>query len=110
VLTMGCLAARADFIEEHPEAVGEFLENYNKTIDFVTGAENLDAAAELVASYGITGNAQVAKKALPDASIVCIKGEGVKAALEGYLKVLFEADPASVGGALPNDDFYYAGK
>ena len=28
-------------------------------------------------------------------------------ALEGYLETLFEADAASVGGALPGDDFYY---
>ena len=27
--------------------------------------------------------------------------------LSGYLNVLYEQNPASVGGALPADDFYY---
>ena len=31
----------------------------------------------------------------------------MKQALSGYLNVLFEQDAASVGGALPADDFYY---
>ena len=31
----------------------------------------------------------------------------MKKALSGYLKVLFDADASSVGGALPADDFYY---
>jgi hypothetical protein len=30
----------------------------------------------------------------------------MKAAVSGYLKALFEADPASVGGALPDDALY----
>ena len=31
-------------------------------------------------------------------------------ALSGYLQVLYDANPKSVGGALPADDFYYTGK
>jgi len=108
VLTMGCLAARTDFIEAHPEAVAEFLENYASTVEFVTS--NTDEAAELVAKYEITGNAQIAKKALPDAGIVCIRGEEIKPALEGYLSVMFDANPASIGGAMPKEDFYWSGK
>ena len=34
----------------------------------------------------------------------------MKTDLETYFKVLYAADPASVGGALPADDFYYAAK
>ncbi len=104
-LTMGCLAARKEFIEQNPEAVAAFLENYAASIDEVLA--DVDASAELVAKYEITGNAEIAKKAIPDASIVCITGAELKPALNGYLQVLFDADPASVGGAMPGDDFYY---
>ena len=31
----------------------------------------------------------------------------MKEALNGYLSVLFEQNPASVGGSLPDDAFYY---
>lgn len=31
----------------------------------------------------------------------------MKTDLSGYLQVLYDQDPSSVGGALPGDDFYY---
>lgn len=107
-LTMGCLAARAEFIEEHPEAVAEFLKNYEASM--TEALNDMDAMAELIAKYEITGNAQIAKKAIPDASIVCITGEDMQKTLEGYFKVLYDADPTSVGGEMPADDFYYVAK
>jgi NitT/TauT family transport system substrate-binding protein len=33
----------------------------------------------------------------------------MKTNLTGYLQVLFDANPASVGGELPDDGFWYAG-
>ena len=34
----------------------------------------------------------------------------MKKALSGYLSVLYNANPKSVGGKLPDDDFYYINK
>lgn len=31
----------------------------------------------------------------------------MKTDLSAYLQVMYDADPKSVGGALPGDDFYY---
>lgn len=104
-LTMGCLVARKDFIEKHPEAVERFIEKYRESIAYVL--DNIDEAAELVAKYEITGSAAIAKAAIPDCGIVCLTGDEIRPALEGYLKVLYEASPASIGGALPEADFYY---
>lgn len=104
-VTMGCLVATKKFIEEHPEDVALFIERYEKAIGEVLS--DVDAAAELVAKYEITGNAAIAKAAIPDCGIVCITGKDMKPTVEGYYKVLFEANPASLGGKLPTDDFYY---
>ena len=49
----------------------------------------------------------VAEKALPYCNIVCLTGEDMQTALSGYLEVLFELNPASVGGKLPGEEFYY---
>ena len=38
------------------------------------------------------------------------KPEEIKPALEGYLSVMFDANPASIGGAMPKEDFYWSGK
>ena len=51
--------------------------------------------------------AEVAQKALPECNIVFIEGAEMKEKLSGYLSVLFEQNPQSVGGALPNDTFYF---
>ena len=49
----------------------------------------------------------LAQKALPYCSIVCIEGDELKEMLSGYLNVLYNQDPTSVGGQLPDDAFYY---
>ena len=69
--------------------------------------ENPADAAELVAAQGIVEKAAIAQKALPYCNIVCLTGDEMKKALEGYLEVLFNQDAQSVGGNLPGEDFYY---
>ena len=111
-LLTGVVVARKDFVEEHPTAVATFLEDYGASVSWVN--ENTADAAELIAGYGIVDSAAVAEKALPYCNIVCITGTEMKEKLSGYLQVLFDADPASVGAdpadestGLPGDDFYY---
>ncbi len=105
-LTMGCLVARKDFIKDHPDDIKLFIERYAKSIEHVLS--DIDASAELVAKYEIVGSAAIAKQAIPKCGIVCITGKDIKPAIEGYYQVLFDAAPASVGGKMPGDDFYYA--
>lgn len=104
-LVTGVLVARTDFIEQNPEAFEQFLADYKASIDYVNA--NTAEAAQLVADYGIVPKAAVAEKALPACNITYIAGSEMKAALQGYLQVLFDQNPASVGGAMPGDDFYY---
>ena len=40
--------------------------------------------------------------------IVFVEGEEMKAQIEPFFQMLYDANPASVGGALPGEDFYYA--
>ena len=103
-LLTGVAVARKAFAEEHPSAVSAFLQDYAGSVDWVNGSTA--EAAAVIGEMGIV-DADVAEKALPYCNIVCLTGAEMKAKLSGYLQVLFDADPASVGGALPGDDFYY---
>ena len=105
-LITGAAIVRTEFAEQHPETVNSFLAKYAESVEYVNG--NIDEAAELIEKYDIVP-AAVAKKAIPNCHIVCIKGNEMKEKLSGYLKVLFDTDPASVGGSLPADTFYYIG-
>lgn len=103
-LVTGVVVARTDFVEENPAAIEEFMDAYAASVSFVN--DNADEAAQLIEQMGII-DASVAKKALPYCNIVFLTGDDMRTALEGYLQTLYDADPASVGGAMPDDAFYY---
>ena len=105
-LITGVIVARREVVEDNPAAVNEFLKEYAASVDYVN-ANTADAAA-LIGEYGIV-DAAVAEKALPYCNIVCLTGEEMQQKLSGYLQVLADANADSVGGAMPEADFYYVG-
>ena len=103
----GVTIVRNEFLEANPKVIEKFLEDYKASVEYVNA--NVDEAAALVGGYDIVAEG-VAKKALPYCNIVCLTGEEMKSNLSNYLTVLYNSDPAAVGGALPADSFYYVGK
>lgn len=103
-LVTGVTVVQKAFLEAHPETVEKFLEEYAASAEYVN-ADN-EGAAALVGKYDIVAEG-VAKKALPYCNIVSLTGEDMKTSIEKYLEVLYNGDPASVGGQLPDEDFYY---
>lgn len=103
-LLTGVVVARTEFIKENKKAVDNFLESYKMSTEFVN--TNINEGSRLIGEIGIIPE-KVAQKALPYCNIVCITGDEMKAILPGYLKVLFDANPKSVGGVLPSEEFYY---
>ena len=104
-LVTGVLLARTDVIEVNPTAFDQFLADYQASIEWVNA--NTADAAQLVAKYEIVPKAEVAEKALPACNITWLAGSEMKDKLSGYLQTLYDQDPASVGGAMPDDGFYY---
>ena len=104
-LITGVIVARREVVDANPDAVDAFLKDYAASVEWVNG--NTAEAAQLISEYGIVEAAPVAEMALPYCNIVCITGSEMKEKLSGYLQVLSDAEPASVGGALPGEDFYY---
>ena len=106
LLTGVTIASRA-FLDEHAE--DGLADAFISTQRLSTEAVSQDTAhtAELVVEAGIIEKAPIAEKAIPKCGIACITGEEMKAALSGYLDVLFNANAQSVGGSLPGDDFYW---
>lgn len=102
--TMGCLVARTEWLEGNSELVPGILEEYAASIDYANS--NPEEAAALIEQYGIVPKAAVAQAAIPQANMVCVTGEDMKG-IADYYQVLFDADPTSIGGAIPGEDFYY---
>ena len=103
-MVTGVTIVRSEFLEAHPAVVAEFLTAQAASVDAANS--NPEAAAKLVVAGGIIANEKVAQAAIPNRRLVCLTGQDMRAALGGYLQVLFEQDPASVGGSLPSDAFY----
>lgn len=104
-LVTGVLVARKDAVDADPEAFDAFLSAYQASTEAANS--DLEGTAALCESYGIVAKAALAQKALPECNIVFITGDEMRTALETYFQVLYDADPTSVGGQLPDDAFYY---
>ena len=104
-LSMGCVIVRTEFAQQHPDKVAALMTDYAASVAFVN--ENVPEAAQMVQAQGIMPKAAVAQKAIPNCHIVFIDGEEMKAQIEPFFQILYNANPKSVGGKLPAEDFYY---
>ena len=104
-LITGLTVVRKEYAEAHPDVIEAFLAEYAQRVEAAN--TDVEGTAALCEAQGVVAKAAIAQKALPQCKIVCLTGEELKTNAEGYLQVLYDADPASVGGALPGADFYY---
>ena len=106
-LMMGCVIVRNAFLQENPGAVELFLKEYAASIE--KAQTDVEGTAALCEQYGLIPKAALAQKAIPSCGLTFVTGAEMKTDLSAYLQVMYDADPKSVGGALPGDDFYYYG-
>lgn len=104
-MVTGVTVVRNDFLKEHEDAVQIFLEEHAASAEAINQDPATGAAYAVEAQ--IVPKEPVAQKAIPNCNITCMTGQEMKQALSGYLQVLYGQSPESVGGALPEEDFYY---
>ena len=100
----GVIVVRKEFADANPDIVNAFLAEYKVSVEFAN--KNVDGCAELLEQYDIM-KAAVAKKAIPNCNVVLITGKEMKAKVNSYLEVLYNANPQSVGGKLPDNSIFY---
>ena len=104
-LSMSVVIVRTAFAQEHPQQVAQFMADLEASIAFAN--ENVDAAAQEIADQGIIASAAVAKQALPSCRLVFVAGAEMQAQAAPLYEILFAANPASVGGTLPDAGYFY---
>jgi len=105
VLSMGCLAVNKAFADANPEFIAEFMKQYEASVNFVNASPA--EASQMVAAAGIISSAAVVEKAIPLCNIVFKNAQDAKSEINGFLQVLYNFNPASVGWTMPDDGFYY---
>ena len=103
-IAMGCLVVKDSVVDDHPEFLRRFLDEYRRSIEWVNA--NPRAAGRLIEENKMGFTAASAGEAIPRASIRYIEAAEARTCLEAYLSVLGQFDPASIGGGLPDDGFY----
>ena len=103
-LVTGVVIVRSEFAEKNPDALDAFLREYKTSTDFTNN--EIEQSAALIEKYDIVP-AAVAKKAIPECNITCITGSEMQKTLSAYLKTLNAQNPETIGGTLPDDNFYY---
>lgn len=96
---------RTAFLEEHEQAVMEFLDMAKKSTDYCL--EHVDEAAQWTEDYETFLNPDIAKDAIPMCNICTITGSEMKEILSGFLQIICDLNPEAVGGKMPDDEFYY---
>ena len=100
----GVLVARKSFIEENKDAFEVFLGEYALSTVYANG--EIEETANLLEHFNIF-KAVIAKEAIPYCNVTFIEGETMETLLSSYLQVLCDQNPASIGGKMPEADFYY---
>ena len=104
-LVTGVTVVRNEFLQEHENAVVAFMEEHQASAQSMNS--DVENGAKLAVASEIIAKEPIALKAIPKCNITYIDGADMKQALSGYLEVLYEQNPESIGGAFPGDDFYY---
>lgn len=103
-LVTGVLVVRKEFADENPGTVQKVLSDYADSVQYVNG--NPEEASAYIEQMGIV-KAPIAKRAIPFCHMTCLTDHEMKTRLEEFYRILFEQNPKSVGGALPDESFYY---
>jgi len=100
------IIVRTAFLEENQDAVLIFMKEFAQSVTFVN--YSVEEAAELMERFDIIP-AAVARRAIPMSNLVHISGAEMIPLIRGFLAVLYEANPQSVGGMMPDEAFFFLG-
>lgn len=105
-LITGAIIVNKEFAQNNKEFVSEFLKQYEASVNWVN--ENPADASVLVEKNDIMPSAALVEKAIPHSGITYKLAKDEKESINHFYKILLDANPASIGGNLPDEDFYYS--
>lgn len=100
-------ALRNSFAEAHPDVAAAFETEYEKALEWVVA--NPEEAAQL-AHEKLGMPAAVFAKGIPRMGIKYLSAQDARDDCNALFELLYAADPKSVGGKIPGDGLYYAGR
>lgn len=104
-LTYGCIVARAEYVEANPEVISEFMTFSEVSVNYI-GA-NIEQATLFFTGNGYFDDNTACYNSIVSSNITFLEGDTMKSGVSKVLDVLYAADPEHIGGAIPDESFYY---
>ena len=104
-LAMGCLVINKEFADNNKDFIDAFMIDYEQSVKWVNA--NPAEAGLLVEKHGILPSAKLAEVAIPYSAIVFQSAKDTQEKTQNFLNILYDFNPSSIGGELPDEDFYY---
>ncbi len=106
-LAQGVVVARKAYIDENPDIIEEFLSYNSISVNYLTSAANVYSAPIFLAENGFIDSVQLATAVIGGSNLTFVKGADMKVMAKAMYEVLYAADPACIGGSIPDDGIYY---
>jgi len=107
-MASSCVAVQKEYAKKHPRVFGHFLQEYYGSINNVS--KNPSETASLAKEFEAYSKTEAVEKSLENLNIVYIDGEEMQNITTNYLTELFNLFPDSIGGKVPEKDFFYTPK
>ena len=108
IYPLSVMVVRADFAKENPEVLEAFLKDYEKSAYWTVS--NPAEAGKFSEKNGLGLAAGVVKNAIPVSNYTYVPAHNYIKQIEAMLSIFLKCDKTSIGGKLPEKDFYYAQK
>lgn len=99
-----CLIVKKEIPSQKMKEWGMFLDDYRTSINWVNS--NPDKAAELIEKHDIGIPKDVTGEVIPHSGLGYFDVSSSKQELEKYFNIFLGISPESIGGKLPDTDFY----
>ncbi len=100
---MTVLVVQNKFAQEHPQALKAILRAYKDSVAYVLA--NPSEAAKTIEATNIMP-AAMAEPAIPNCNLVYRDMDNAKDQVSSYFDLLYNFNPSSVGGQIPDEGFY----
>ncbi len=98
------LIVLGDFAEKNPGFVSDFCSAYGKSIEYAKA--NPEETGELASNYMKNPPAPVLAKSIPRGNLQWVPAAEAKASVEQYFRILDDFAPGTIGGKMPDENFY----
>ena len=107
IYPLSVMVVRSAFADENPDLLEAFLKAYETSLAWTIA--NPAKAAELTEKNGLGLSASVVTKSIPVSNYVYLPAQKSVNLIEDLLTIFLDCDSTSIGGKLPEKDFYYEG-